>query len=65
MKSSSEYLGNLKMFLLTFTVVNPVYNGAWWFLTTYMILVLLSSYINKMVIKYNTVVIIGLSVIVY
>ena len=30
-----------------------------------MILVLLSSYINKMVIKYNTVVIIGLSVMVY
>ena len=61
----SEYPGNLKTFLLTFTAINPAYNGAWWFLTTYIILVLLSPYINKIVIKYNTVVIIGLSLIIY
>lgn len=65
MGRGSEYPGDLKTFLLTFTAINPAYNGAWWFLTIYIILVLLSPYINKMVIKYNTVVIIGLSVIVY
>lgn len=65
MVSGSEYPGNLKTFLLTFTTINPAYNGAWWFLTTYIILVFLSLYINKMVIKYNTVVIIGLYAVVY
>ena len=61
----SEYPVNLKTFLLTFTAINPSYNGAWWFLTIYIILVLLSTYINKIVIKYNTVVITGLSLIIY
>lgn len=65
MGRGNEYPGDLKTFLLTFTAISPSYNGAWWFLTTYIILVLLSPYINKMVIRYNTVVIIGLSVIVY
>ena len=65
MESGSEYPGNLKTFLLTFTAINPAYNGAWWFLTRYIILVLLSPYINKMIVKYNTLVIIGLYVIVY
>lgn len=33
------------------------YNGALWFLTTYIILVLLSKFINKVVQKYNNVLI--------
>ena len=65
MGRGSEYPGNLKTFVLTFTAINPAYNGAWWFLTTYIILVLLSPHINKFVIKYNTLVIIGVSLIVY
>lgn len=60
-----KYPGDLKTFLLAFTAIDPVYNGAWWFLTTYIILVFLSPYINKIVIKYNPLLIIGLSFIIY
>lgn len=60
-----KYTGDLKTFILTFTAIDPAYNGAWWFLTTYIILVLLSQYINKMVIKYNSLFIIGISFIIY
>lgn len=60
-----KYPGDLKTFILTFIAIDPAYNGAWWFLTTYIILVLLSRYINKMVIKYNSLFIIGISFIIY
>lgn len=60
-----KYPGDLKTFILTFTAIDPAYNGAWWFLTTYIILVLLSQYINKMVIKHNSLLIIGISFIIY
>ena len=57
-KNSSIYPINIKEFFLTVTLVNPAYNGAWWFLTTYILLVVLSSSINKIVKKYNVIVII-------
>lgn len=62
---ASEYLGDFKTFILTFTAISPAYNGAWWFLTTYIILVLLSPLINKVVIKYNNILIIFLSFVFY
>lgn len=65
MGQGDKYPGDLKTFILTFTAIDPAYNGAWWFLTTYIILVLLSQYINKMVIKYNSLLIIGISFIIY
>ena len=65
MGRGNEYAGDLRTFVLTFTAINTAYNGACWFLITYIVLVLLSPYINKIVIKYNTVVRIGLSLIIY
>lgn len=62
---SNKYPGDLRTFILTFTAIDPAYNGAWWFLTTYIILVLLSTCINKIVIKYNSLLIIGISFIIY
>ena len=64
MGQGDKYPGNLKTFVLTFTAINPAYNGAWWFLTTYIILVLLSPYINKIVIKHNQLLIIFISFII-
>ena len=46
-----KYPGNFKTFISTFTAISPAYNGAWWFITTYIILVLVSPAINKIVIK--------------
>lgn len=57
--------GDFKKFILTFTALNPAYNGAWWFFTTYIILVLLSPITNKIVVKYNTVLVIAISFIFY
>lgn len=61
----NDYPGDIKKFILTFTGIDPVYNGAWWFFTTYIILVLVSPIINKLVVKNNNILIIGLSFIFY
>lgn len=65
MGQGENYPGTLKQFILTFTALDPAYNGAWWFFTTYIILVLLSPIINRMVVKYNNIVVIFISFIFY
>lgn len=65
MGQGDKYSGNLKKFILTFTGLNPAYNGAWWFFTTYIILVLVSSTLNKLIIKYNNILILVLSFVFY
>lgn len=65
MGRADVYPGSIKSFILTFTAINPAYNGAWWFLTTYIILVFVSPYINKVVAKYNVGLIMVLSLIIY
>lgn len=65
MNKSEIYPGNIKSFILTFTAIDPAYNGAWWFLTTYIILVLISQYINKIVEKCNVSIILILSFVIY
>ena len=65
MGQANNYPGSLKKFILTLTAIDPAYNGAWWFFTTYIILVLVSPFINKIVIKYNNILILGLSFIFY
>ncbi|EOU1694829.1 acyltransferase family protein [Clostridium perfringens] len=61
----NNYPGSFKTFILTFLAIDPAYNGAWWFLTTYILLVLASPYINKIIIKYNPIVILILSFGIY
>ena len=65
MGQGENYPGTLKNFILTFTALDPAYNGAWWFFTTYIILVLLSPIINKIVVKYNKILVIAISFIFY
>lgn len=62
---ANEYPGDLKTFMLTFLGVSPAYNGAWWFFTTYIILVLISPFINKLIIKHNLYFIVTCSFIFY
>ena len=61
----NSYPGTFKKFILSFTAIEPAYNGAWWFLTTYIILVLISQFTNKLVNKYNNIAIIFLSLVFY
>ena len=65
MGQANRYPGDFKTFILTFTAISPAYNGAWWFLTTYIILVLTSFIINKLIGKYNNIIILVLSLIFY
>ena len=65
MGQAESYTGDFKKFILTFTALDPAYNGAWWFFTTYIILVLLSPIINKIVVKYNNILVISISFIFY
>jgi len=62
---SDVYPGNLNTFFLAVTAVSPSYNGAWWFLTTYIMLVLCSPLLNKIVIHYNYKIVILCSVLYY
>ena len=65
MGQGESYPGNLKKFILTFTALDPAYNGSWWFFTTYIILVLLSPITSKIILKYNSILVIALSFIFY
>lgn len=65
MRVSDMYPVNLKKFILTFTGIDPAYNGAWWFFTTYIILVLISPIINKLIIKYSNIIIVLISLVFY
>ena len=59
------YPGDLKTFILNFTAISVSYNGAWWFFTTYIILVILSKGINKIIEKYNSILILCISFVIY
>ncbi|MCJ8009136.1 acyltransferase [Lederbergia wuyishanensis] len=52
--NAEKYPGSITEFSLNFFVLSNSYNGAWWFLQTYIILVLVSPLIFKMIIKYNS-----------
>lgn len=63
--NSDTYPGDLKIFILNITAIAVSYNGAWWFFTTYIILVTLSKSINKIIEKYNPILILVISFIIY
>lgn len=65
MNKVETYPGSIKTFLLNFTAISTTYNGAWWFLTTYIILVLISPFINKLIFKFNYKLLLGVTVIIY
>ncbi|MFC3884785.1 acyltransferase family protein [Bacillus songklensis] len=62
---AESFPGSLAEFLLNFFVLSNSYNGAWWFLQTYIILVLLAPLLVKFVRKYNSIMLLFLSGIIY
>ncbi len=61
----SIYPGDLKTLLLTITAIDPAYNGAWWFMTTYILLVITSPFLYRMIKRYNPYIIVGITFIFY
>lgn len=59
------YPGSLLKFLLNFFVLSSSYNGAWWFLQTYIILVFLAPLLVNLTIRYNSIIILFISGIIY
>ena len=53
MGQGDRYPGNFTKFILNFTALDNSYNGAWWFVTTYILLVLMSPIIFKFVLKFD------------
>ncbi|PGL35394.1 acyltransferase [Bacillus cereus] len=51
---SEVFSGGIIKFLLNAFVLSSSYNGAWWFLQTYIILVFLAPLLTKLVRKYNS-----------
>ena len=59
-------LGNPRVVLFAFLGLDTeYYNGAWWFLTTYIFLVLLSPFLNRLTLKLPSWLIIGISFVIY
>jgi surface polysaccharide O-acyltransferase-like enzyme len=52
-------------FILNFFVISHSYNGAWWFVQTYIILVILAPYLFKVVKKYNSAILLIVSGLIY
>ncbi|MDD9266523.1 acyltransferase [Paenibacillus sp. GCM10023248] len=62
---SDLYPGSLSKFLLNFFTLSYSYNGAWWFLQTYIILVLLAPLLVSLIKKYNTLLLISITGVIY
>lgn len=63
--STDSFPGSIGEFLLNFFVISSSYNGAWWFLQTYIILVLFSPLLIKVIRKYNSIGLISLFGAIY
>lgn len=62
---NDNYPGSMKKFILNFLLLSKSYDGAWWFLQTYVILVLLSKIIINLVKKTNSYIVFGVSGLIY
>ena len=61
----NEIPGDLSKFLANFFVLSNSYNGAWWFVQTYIILVLLTPFLFKVINKYNSIWVLIITGIIY
>lgn len=61
---TTEWLISPKIFLGNVAIFWYSYNGAWWFVSTYIVMVLLSPFVFR-ILKKHPIIIAGLSVIIY
>ena len=57
--------GSFVKFLSNFFMVSNSYNGAWWFMLTYIILIVLSVWIYRIIKRCNGVIMLGITGIIY
>lgn len=61
----SDFPGSLVTFILNFFALSSSYNGAWWFLQTYIILLVVSPFLVKSVNRANSTGILSISFAIY
>ncbi|AXI10768.1 acyltransferase [Oceanobacillus zhaokaii] len=59
------FSGGINQFFLNFFLLSSSYNGAWWYLQTYVILVLLSPVFIKIIQKHHFILVLAVSGIIY
>ncbi|MFN3021594.1 acyltransferase family protein [Chryseobacterium sp. TY3] len=59
------YPGSFQKFILNASGLDPSYNGAWWFFTTYVLFVLTSSFWFRLLTRYNPFLYIGVLLLIY
>lgn len=59
------YPGSFQKFILNASGLDPSYNGAWWFFTTYLLFVLTSSFWFKLLTRYNPFLYLGVLLLIY
>lgn len=62
---SEAFPGGLSDFFLNFTLLSNSYNGAWWYIQTYVILVLLTPSLIKIVKRYPSILLLMISGLIY
>ena len=63
--NGSNMPGSIKEFIGNFIPVNTTYNGAWWYLFIYILLVLLSPVLFKICNKIPSIIVLGGSFVIY
>lgn len=63
--NSETHPGNWQKFLLNVTALDPSYNGAWWFFTTYVLFVLSSSFWFRMINSVNPYLLFSALLLIY
>lgn len=61
----SGYPGSWQTILLNLTAIDTSYNGAWWFFTTYVLCLLLSPILFKLIDRYNVSLVILMFFVIY
>lgn len=62
---SADYPGNWLKFIYNFSSLDSSYNGAWWFISSYALLVVLAPFLFRMLDKYKLYQVVGASFLIY
>ncbi len=60
-----DYIGDISTFFMNFTALNTSYNGAWWFMTIYLLFVITSSFWFQLLLKWNPIFYLILLLVLY
>lgn len=60
-----DYIGDISIFFMNFTAISISYNGAWWFLTIYLLFVITSAFWFQLLLNWNPIFYLSVLLILY